>query len=202
MDKNKEQRKQGRRVSARWFKKTAKKIAREQNIEGFQASKGWFFLFLGRYNLVLRKKTNSKKCSVEQKKPVIAAFHRNLRIFLSTGKNPHPKWGRFLPKNRINVDQVPLPFSCQPAETYEEKGTDRVWIKQNQPGLEKRFCSLQLAFRPGPKQPKPTCIFRGQGKRITVIEKASWDTRVHVMFQQKAWADGVQQQLVRSGDVT
>ena len=82
-----------------------------------------------------------------------------------------------------------MPFSCQPAETYEEKGTDRVWIKQNQPGLEKRFCSLQLAFRPGPKQPKPTCIFRGQGKRITEIEKASWDTRVHVMFQQKAWAD-------------
>ena len=104
VDKYKEQRKQGRRVSARWFKKTAKKIAREQNIEGFQASKGWFFLFLGRYNLVLRKKMNSKKCSVEQKKPVIAAFHRNLRIFLSTGKNPHPKWGRFLPKNRINVD--------------------------------------------------------------------------------------------------
>ena len=86
-------------------------------------------------------------------------------------------------------DQVPLPFSCQPADTYEEKGTYKVWIKKNQPGLEKRFYSLQLAFRLRPKQPKPTCIFRGQGKRITEIEKASWDTRVHIMFQQKGWAD-------------
>ena len=112
-----------------------------------------------------------------------------LRLFLSTGPNPHPKWGRFTPKNRLNVDQVPLPFSCQPAETYEDKGTNRIWIKQNQAGLEKRFCTLQLAFRPGHNQPKPTCIFRGLGKRIGELEKASWDSRVHVMFQKKTWAD-------------
>ena len=84
VDKYMEQRKQGKRVSALWFKKTAKIIAREQNIEGFEASKDWFFLFLRHYNLILRKKTNSKKCSVEQIKPVIAVFYRNLRIFLST----------------------------------------------------------------------------------------------------------------------
>ena len=112
-----------------------------------------------------KKKTNSKKASVEEKRPIIANFHAKLRLFLSTGQNPHPKWGRFLPKNRWNVDQVPLPFSCQPSETYEQKGADRVWVKQNQAGLEKRFCSLQLCFgpRPGNQQPKPTCIFRGQG---------------------------------------
>ena len=70
-----------------------------------------------------------------------------------------------------------------------------LWRKGHRQGLDKakptwaRKKILQLAFRPGPKQPKPTCIFRGQGKRITEIEKASWDTRAHVMFQQKAWAD-------------
>ena len=136
VQKFKDQRKEGRRVSARWFKKTARKIATEQNVEGFTGSKGWFCLFLRRYNLVLRKKTNSKRASVEEKRPIIANFHAKLRLFLSTGQNPHPKWGRFLPKNRWNVDQVPLPFSCQPSETYEQKGADRVWVKQNQAGLE------------------------------------------------------------------
>ena len=73
--------------------------------------------------------------------------------------------------------------------TYEEKGKTHVWIRQNSAGLEKRFCTLQLWFRPEEKQPKSTIIFRGLGLRISLIEKASWDTRVNVMFQQKAWAD-------------
>ena len=121
--------------------------------------------------------------------PVVSNFHGKLRLLLSTGRNPHPKRGRFLPKNCVNIDQIPMPLACQPAVTYEEKGSDRIWIKQNQPGMEKRFCSLQLAFRPGKKQPKPTIIFRGLGVRISELEKASWDERVHVMFQKKAWAD-------------
>ena len=119
--------------------------------------------------------------------PVVSNFHGKLRLLLSTGRNPHPKWGRFHPKKRVNVDQVPMPFSCQPAITYEEKGSERIWINQNQP--KKRFCSMQLAFQPGKKQPKPTIIFRGLGVRISELEKASWDERVHVMFQKKAWAD-------------
>ena len=121
-----------------------------------------------------RKKTNSKKQSALQKLPQITNFHKHLREFLGTGTNPHSKWGKFPPKNRYN----------------EEQGATRVHIAQNQPGLEKRFCSLQACFRPvRDKQPKPTLIFRGQGQRISEIEKASWDNRVHVTFQKKAWAD-------------
>ena len=39
------------------------------------------------------------------------------------------KWGRFLPHQRANVDQVPLPFVNDMEDTLdEEKGADRVEI--------------------------------------------------------------------------
>ena len=41
----------------------------------------------------------------------------------------------------------------------------------------------------GQKQPRLTIIFRGKGMRITPEEKAAWDSRIHVTFQPKAWAD-------------
>ena len=91
----------------------------------FKASRGWLYLFLQRYSLTLRKKTNSKKASAEEKSPVIAAFHSKFRLFLATGVNPHTKWGRFLPKSRWNFDQIPLSFSCIPEQTSEEIGAER-----------------------------------------------------------------------------
>ena len=75
------------------------------------------------------------------------------------------------------------------SDTYEEKGKKEIWIRQNQAGLDKRFCTLELCFRPGPDQPKPGAVFRGKGTRISAVEKAAWDERVHVMFQEKAWVD-------------
>jgi len=36
------------------------------------------------------------------------------------------KYGRFLPHQRANVDQVPLPFVNDMEDTLEEKGADRV----------------------------------------------------------------------------
>ena len=41
------------------------------------------------------------------------------------------KWGCFLPHQRANVDQVPLPFvNDDTEETLAEKGADRVCIKE------------------------------------------------------------------------
>jgi hypothetical protein len=33
-------------------------------------------------------------------------------------------------------------------------------------------------------------IFKGQGKRISVQERNSWDPTIPVLFQPKAWVDG------------
>ena len=81
--------------------------------------------------------------------------------------------GRFHRNNRYNKDQVPLPFVVSLSDTYEEKGTKEVWIKQNQAGLDKRFCSLELCFGPGTKQMKPGIVFLGKGTRISPVEKAT-----------------------------
>ena len=40
-----------------------------------------------------------------------------------------------------------------------------------------------LPFRAEGTQPKPTIIFRGQGTRLSQLEKEAWDPRVIVMFQ-------------------
>ena len=48
------------------------------------------------------------------------------------------KYGKYLPHQRFNVDQVPLPFVNGMNETYEEVGAKRVAINQNGPSLSKQ----------------------------------------------------------------
>jgi hypothetical protein len=48
------------------------------------------------------------------------------------------KWGKYLPHQRANVDQVPLPFVNGLEETYEEVGAKRVAINGNGPALATR----------------------------------------------------------------
>ena len=43
------------------------------------------------------------------------------------------KYGRYMPYQRANVDQVPLPFVNDMDTTYEQKGAKRVAINQNGP---------------------------------------------------------------------
>ena len=160
----KERRSHGRRCSANWFKTKAKHIVKDlyENTT-FTASHGWFSCFLKRFNLC----------------------HEVQIVFVLRQLCEGPQWGRFLPSCRFNGDQVPLPFVCAATETYEEKGAKRVWIAQMEEGMTKRFCTLHLVFRAEGNQPKPTIIFRGQGLRLTRLEKESWDPRVNVMFQKK-----------------
>ena len=113
--------------------------------------------------------------------------------------NFHPKWGRFVPSQRFNVEQSPLPFAMDVKRIYEhsEKGnpenrTKKVWISQPQSGLDKRQCSLQVCFRPEDTQPRIAIIFKGRGKRISTVERESWDPDVDVLFQKKAWAVSIE----------
>ena len=53
------------------------------------------------------------------------------------------KWGKYLPHQRDNVDQVPLPFVNGLEETYEEVGAKRVAINGNGPALAKRMATGQ-----------------------------------------------------------
>ena len=116
------------------------------------------------------------------------------------------KYGRYLPWQRLNVDQVPLPFVNDMDYTYEVKGAKRVAINQGGPSLSKRQATGQLCFRPVEppkpkdaaalqqyskellKQPAPCILFRGQGN-ITQEERDAYPEGLVVIFQKCAWVD-------------
>ena len=98
--------------------------------------------------------------------------------------------GYYQPKQRLNVDQSPLPFATECKKTYEIPEKDKkVWVNQPTSDTGKRFCSLSICFRPVGEQPRISVIFRGQGKRISKIENESWNKDIDIYFQSNAWAD-------------
>ena len=103
-----------------------------------------------------------------------------------------PKWGYFLPEQRFNVDQSPLPFAVNMTRTYHlyEEGCnqnkEKVWISQPGAGLDKRQCTLQICFSPAGSQPKLAIIFRGKGKQISEEEKEAWHPDVDIYFKDNA----------------
>ena len=84
---------------------------------------------------------------------------------------------------------MPLPFVNGLTTTWADKGSKRVRIFQPSSGSEKRQCILQLCFGRGERVYKPAVIFRGTGKRINAVEKATWHKGVEVYWQACAWTD-------------
>ena len=116
---------------------------------------------------------------------------------MRTGRNDgyDEKWGRYQPKQRLNVDQSRLPFVVGTSRTYDHLDKDldqhdhKVWISQPGSGLDKRQCTLQICFRPTGEQPRLGVIFRGTGKRISQDEKEAYHPDVDVYYRENAWAD-------------
>ena len=192
-------RKQGKRCSHTWIYIQALKLFKQMypNVEK-PLSKSVISYFTRKYNIkclrVQRRKQKDNKSVI----PGLMKWHSNLREGLIKTGSEKPtydkKWGRFPPSKRLNLDQIPLPFAVNVTKTYEmpiskeDRRYHRVWVKQPGSGLNKRQCTLQLAF--GPETViRPTLIFRGLGKRISKDEEAAYDKDVDVLFQANAWAD-------------
>ena len=160
----------------------------------FKASENWFQRFKKRNNIAFRRRSNKKKNPASDGKETVQRFHRNLRASLKTTrprKNARLdcKYGRWLPQNRYNVDQVPLSFVIDQDKTYEVKGSEQVWVSQPSSGLDKRQATLQLCIRAeGQQNVKPAIVFRGKGN-VSTEEKAQYDEGVDVYFQSCAWMD-------------
>eukprot|EP00112_Aurelia_sp_Birch-Aquarium-sp1_P024456 Seg7753.1 transcript_id=Seg7753.1/GoldUCD/mRNA.D3Y31 product="hypothetical protein" protein_id=Seg7753.1/GoldUCD/D3Y31 len=195
-----DRRKQGVKVNGKWFRIKMKKHIKnhygEEGADRFKASKNWLRRFCARNGVSLRRPTNKKKIGNPDRLPIIQKLHCHLREDIrsrkrhGTGETYHPKWGRWMPCKRFNVDHVPCPFVIDNNKTYEEEGTKNVWISQPNDGLDKRQCTLQLCISPEEVQRiPPAVIFRGKGK-VKSAEKTQYDKRVHVYFQEKGWMDG------------
>ena len=144
-----------------------------------------------RYEISHRSRTNKKKDSAEECRAAIQSFHRTLRRALKTKRQRDSsalidaKWGRCLPSQKYNVDQVPLPFVVNQSKTYAGKGSKQVWVSQPMSGLEKRQATLQLCIRGnGPQTVKLATVFGGKGN-VTLCELAKLDKRIDVYFQEK-----------------
>ena len=198
-----DRRKRGERVSGQWLRVTMKRLVRklcgDAAADSFKASKWWLRSFARRFGISLRRKSNSRAESVLVRLPKIKRWHARLRRRLRRGpaEQLDPKWGRWLPRNRLAVDQVPCNLRAGDVRTYEDTGATRVWLAGAKADDGKRFCTLQIVARasngdpskPRRGQPKLCVIFRGQGKQISQAELDARHPDVHVRFQPKAWAD-------------
>ena len=201
----KEHRTNGLRVTARFLRVAMRRSILEHYDEvaaaSFRASHRWLQAFARRHRLSLRRKTNSKHMPIEARlakcKRWHARFRRRLRRESSTTAPLHETWGRWLPQDRISIDQVPCNLREGDGRTYAEVGSKRVWLVGCKQDDGKRFCTLQVAARcangspnlPRHGQARLLVIFRGTGKRISPEEREAWHPDVWVRFQKKAWAD-------------
>lgn len=110
----KARRSEGKRVNERWLCVNMRKLIRQhygdEPANNFKGSYGWVWRYAHRHGIALRRANNHKHQSVEERLPKIKRWHARLRRRLKTpcapGRQLDPKWGRWLPKNRLSIDQV------------------------------------------------------------------------------------------------
>ena len=107
----KAKRRAGKRVNERWLCIQMRKLIRlhygDEAADRFKASHGWLIRLASRFDITLRRANNSKNQSVAERLPKIKRWHARLRRRLKVGPpgRLHVKWGRWLPKNRLSIDQ-------------------------------------------------------------------------------------------------
>lgn len=86
-------------------------------------SSGCKYDFLKKHKIRMPCVQSIRQTDVKKQIPNLMEWHSNLReklIKFASGKpNYGQKWGRFSPKKRNNVDQIPLPFVIENKRTYE-----------------------------------------------------------------------------------
>jgi DDE superfamily endonuclease/Tc5 transposase DNA-binding domain len=173
-----------------WMQRALRELhPSDPSARAFKASSSWLQKFLARYNLVERRATNKKELSVTERLPKVQKWHKRWQRDISAGSEADPVFGKYLPCNIMNSDQVPFSIGDVMTTTYDKRGAKAVRISQ-QVGSDKRFCTLQICVSlDGKVQCKPALIFKGKGN-IAQAERAAYDPRVDVFFQEKAWMDG------------
>ena len=152
----KEARSEGLKVSFSWPYIKANVINKELSQNSKRLSKTVVVMFFRKFNIKLRRVQRKKQINKSKFGPEMMKRHCTLRegVIKSCSHLPDlkPKWGRFPPSKRVNVDQIPLPFAINRTITYEEeipkelRKYHKVWAANGGAGLEKRQCSVQLVF--------------------------------------------------------
>ena len=116
----------------------------------FKGSHHWRQDFSMRFGVVVRRKTNKRQKSLEERLVLWKKFnHAVLKLICdpSTTGKLDPVRGAFLTHQYLASDQVPLPFVIGDQTTFEQRGAEQVSIVQPGDGLEKRQATTQLICR-------------------------------------------------------
>ena len=125
----------GCKVSKLWLKKKIKSYIEEcygkEEAFKFKGSQNWFQRFKKRHGNSFRRRTNKKKQAADDGRQTIQKFHCDLREAVKSRRRrlhstQDVKYGRWTPKNRCNIDQVPLPFVVDQEKTYDVTGNKQV----------------------------------------------------------------------------
>ena len=133
-------RNQGSCVDFNWLWSKARKINREVLKEDRIIRKHAIADFIMRSQLKLRRAQHNKKVPKESLRADLKERHATTwERLVCTGSNDdyHSDWGRFLHKQRFNVDQSRLPIAIDVKKTYEqitpgdkENRNKKVWVSQ------------------------------------------------------------------------
>ena len=115
----------GQVVSFAWLYTHASKIHKELNPDSTRRlSPSVVVAFKRKYHIKMRRVQCRKQKPRTDGVSALLAWHAELREgVIRTGPNLpfyDPKFGRYSPDRRFNVDQVPMPFAMGVKQTYEE----------------------------------------------------------------------------------
>ena len=116
-------RSRGRCVDFNWLWSKARVIYREQQKSDDAVVKKHVIVnFIKRNHLKLRRVQRRKKKPKEAFRESLMKWHSTLRerlVKTGKGENYNPTYSGFMPSQRYNVDQSPLPFVINTKKTYE-----------------------------------------------------------------------------------
>jgi hypothetical protein len=160
----KEKNMKGLRVKDQYIAQKAKNLFNQLKLDGaiddgiiFSASPGWVSRFKIRKGLVSRRQTSSRSLP--------AGADDICRNFIQTVHNLIEKHG-ILPKNIINMDQVPRYFETEPKTTIISKGSREVLMKKG--GTSHKRFTATFAITGDGKFLKPHILFSNLKNKPTV----------------------------------
>ena len=108
--------------------------------------------FLDQREVVMLKKTNKKSRSIEERLPCIQDYHLHIlslrkSVRIDKPNQPRdPDGGRFAWADTYSLDEHPIELIRNAKQTYEQKYTDHVQVKQPKGSLDQRQCAVYLLF--------------------------------------------------------
>ena len=115
---------EGKAVKRWWFSARARQLIAEK----FKFFDRWFYGFICRHCISLRRKTHTAQKSPAEIKNAIEMFH---------GKLLRERQRRtFSLADIANMDQTPLPFVMDDGKTYNQTGSKEIWCASGSSGLD------------------------------------------------------------------